>query len=135
MTTVAPRDQNLPPAFAGWFQARGWSPHAHQLEMLAAAREGQSALLIAPTGGGKTLAGFLPSLMDLSDAPRFSLYSLAVAEAEAGAGVLMGHGFLLEPQLSAGTLVPLSSRRHPTGRALVLDRPARARRRRHGMNT
>lgn len=66
------------------------------------------------------------ALPDLSDAPRFSLYSLAVAEAEAGAGVLMGHGFLLEAQLSAGTLVPLSSRRHPTGRALVLDRPARA---------
>ena len=31
---------------------------------------GQSALLVAPTGGGKTLAGFLPSLIDLHAAAR-----------------------------------------------------------------
>lgn len=66
------------------------------------------------------------ALPDLTDAPRFSLYSLAVAEAVAGAGILMGHGFLLEEPLAAGQLVPLSPRRHATGRALVLDRPTRA---------
>ena len=65
-------------------------------------------------------------LPDLSDAPRFSLYSLAVAEAVAGAGVLMAHGFLLEPQLRAGTLVPLFPGKRATGRALMLDRPVRA---------
>ena len=60
----------LPDRFRAWFRARGWQPHGHQLEMLAAAEAGQSALLIAPTGGGKTLAGFLPSLVDLAgDAP------------------------------------------------------------------
>ena len=64
-------------------------------------------------------------LPDLADAPRFSLYSLAAAEAEAGAGILMGHGFLLERQLAEGRLVPLYTRRHPTGRALILDRPKR----------
>jgi ATP-dependent Lhr-like helicase len=56
----------LPEPFAGWFAARGWAPHAHQLAMLDAARDGVSALLIAPTGGGKTLAGFLPGLVDLA---------------------------------------------------------------------
>ncbi|HNR78512.1 MAG TPA: DEAD/DEAH box helicase, partial [Parvularculaceae bacterium] len=45
--------------------ARGWRPRAHQLDCLAAARAGRSHLLIAPTGGGKTLAGFLPSLIEL----------------------------------------------------------------------
>ncbi|WP_419254869.1 ligase-associated DNA damage response DEXH box helicase [Caulobacter sp. ErkDOM-YI] len=61
----------LPPRFQDWFAARGWTARAHQLEMLAKAREGKSALLIAPTGGGKTLAGFLPSLIELSErAPR-----------------------------------------------------------------
>ena len=62
-------DRNQPPLpeiFARWFAGRGWSPRAHQLELLAKARAGRSALLIAPTGGGKTLAGFLPSLVELS---------------------------------------------------------------------
>ena len=42
--------------------------------MLDAARDGAHSLLIAPTGGGKTLAGFLLSLLDL-------------AEREAGSGL------------------------------------------------
>jgi ATP-dependent Lhr-like helicase len=60
----------LPERFAGWFEAQGWSPREHQLEILAHARRGESVLLIAPTGGGKTLAGFLPSLVELSEAGR-----------------------------------------------------------------
>ncbi len=59
--------KNLPAVFADWFAGRGWSPRAHQLQCLDAARAGQSYLLIAPTGGGKTLAGFLPSLIDLHE--------------------------------------------------------------------
>ncbi|CUX82602.1 MAG: ATP-dependent helicase Lhr and Lhr-like helicase Lhr [Roseibaca calidilacus] len=53
--------QTVPPRLAGWFTAQGWQPHRHQLEMLHAPGH---ALLIAPTGGGKTLAGFLPTLAD-----------------------------------------------------------------------
>jgi ATP-dependent Lhr-like helicase len=61
----------LPEPFERWFGSRGWSPRAHQLELLAKARAGRSVLLIAPTGAGKTLAGFLPSLVELSTpAPR-----------------------------------------------------------------
>ncbi len=55
-----------PEPFAGWFARRGWAPREHQLELLAKARAGRSVLLIAPTGAGKTLAGFLPSLVELS---------------------------------------------------------------------
>lgn len=55
----------LPKVFTDWFAARGWSPRAHQLSLLDLAGKGRSALLIAPTGAGKTLAGFLPSLVDL----------------------------------------------------------------------
>jgi ATP-dependent Lhr-like helicase len=61
----------LPPRFASWFAARGWSPRPHQLALLERARLGRSALLIAPTGAGKTLAGFLPSLIDLSSRPKW----------------------------------------------------------------
>src|SRR5947208_7618331 len=55
----------LPENFSRWFASRGWQPRAHQLELLAKARTGRSVLLIAPTGGGKTLAGFLPTLVEL----------------------------------------------------------------------
>ncbi|WP_187278809.1 ligase-associated DNA damage response DEXH box helicase [Methylobacterium sp. WL12] len=57
----------MPPAFAAWFSARGWTPRTHQLELLRIAGAGRSALLVAPTGAGKTLAGFLPSLVALSE--------------------------------------------------------------------
>ncbi|MDE2445179.1 MAG: ligase-associated DNA damage response DEXH box helicase [Alphaproteobacteria bacterium] len=57
----------LPNPFTSWFDARGWRPRPHQLEMLAHGLAGESALLISPTGGGKTLAGFLPSLVQLSE--------------------------------------------------------------------
>src|SRR5215216_1134249 len=57
----------LPEPFACWFASRGWEPRAHQLELLAKARAGRSVLLVAPTGAGKTLAGFLPTLVDLAE--------------------------------------------------------------------
>lgn len=58
---------SLPPVFEAWFARRGWSPRPHQMQCLAAAKTGRSHLLVAPTGGGKTLAGFLPSLIDLHE--------------------------------------------------------------------
>ncbi len=73
----------LPPRFLGWFAGRGWRAHAHQLEMLAADAAGQSALLIAPTGGGKTLAGFLPTLVDLAARTRPGLHTLYVSPLKA----------------------------------------------------
>jgi ATP-dependent Lhr-like helicase len=60
-------DIGLPDLFARWFQGRGWTPRAHQLALIDLSRQGRSALLIAPTGGGKTLAGFLPSLIELTE--------------------------------------------------------------------
>ncbi|MDP4594128.1 MAG: DEAD/DEAH box helicase, partial [Beijerinckiaceae bacterium] len=66
----ADSDHVLPPQFSAWFASRGWQPRAHQLELLEVAQAGASALLIAPTGAGKTLAGFLPSLIDLSQTKR-----------------------------------------------------------------
>ena len=66
--TVLERPAVLPDIFARWFAGRGWTPRAHQIELLTKAQTGRSVLLIAPTGGGKTLAGFLPSLVELSGA-------------------------------------------------------------------
>ena len=67
---IEPASALLPPPFAAWFAAKGWTPRPHQLELLAKARAGRSTLLIAPTGAGKTLAGFLPSLVALHERPK-----------------------------------------------------------------
>nr|WP_244636633.1 ligase-associated DNA damage response DEXH box helicase [Limoniibacter endophyticus] len=56
----------LPERFLRWFAGRGWQPRAHQLDLLSRTQAERSVLLIAPTGAGKTLAGFLPSLTALS---------------------------------------------------------------------
>ncbi len=56
---------DLPPSLQGWFDARGWSMHPHQRAMLDRA-DAPALMLIAPTGGGKTLAGFLPTLAELA---------------------------------------------------------------------
>jgi ATP-dependent Lhr-like helicase len=66
--TILDRPAVLPDVFVRWFASRGWAARAHQLDLLAKAQTGRSVLLIAPTGGGKTLAGFLPSLVELSGA-------------------------------------------------------------------
>ncbi len=73
----------LPPNLAGWFRSRGWTPHDHQLAMVEAAQAGESALLVAPTGGGKTLAGFLPSLIELAERPREGLHTLYISPLKA----------------------------------------------------
>lgn len=50
-----------------WLEGRGWSWFSHQIETLQAAHAGHDVLLCAPTGAGKTLSGFLPSLVDLQE--------------------------------------------------------------------
>ncbi|MET1754039.1 ligase-associated DNA damage response DEXH box helicase [Novosphingobium sp. RD2P27] len=52
----------LPSEIDAWFTARGWRVRRHQFEMHAASEAGLHALLVADTGAGKTLAGFLPTL-------------------------------------------------------------------------
>ncbi|MBL8563130.1 MAG: ligase-associated DNA damage response DEXH box helicase [Gemmobacter sp.] len=72
----------LPLALTDWFSAQGWTLHPHQRAMLD--RAGQPAtLLIAPTGGGKTLAGFLPSLAEIAADPRPGLHTLYISPLKA----------------------------------------------------
>jgi ATP-dependent Lhr-like helicase len=74
---------SLPQILDQWFASRGWRPRRHQLEMLGAADAGAHALLVAPTGAGKTLAGFLPTLCDLILNPVDRLHTLYVSPLKA----------------------------------------------------
>jgi len=68
----------LPAPFTDWFAQRGWTIHPHQQDMLTR-KDAPALLLIAPTGGGKTLAGFLPSLVELADGAHAGLHTLYVS--------------------------------------------------------
>ncbi|MGJ5619348.1 ligase-associated DNA damage response DEXH box helicase [Sulfitobacter sp. MF3-043] len=72
----------LPALFQTWFASKGWSIHAHQLAMLERA-DVPSLLLIAPTGGGKTLSGFLPTLIDLAQREHAGMHTLYISPLKA----------------------------------------------------
>ncbi len=93
----------LPDRFRRWFASRGWSPREHQLALLAKARDDRSALLIAPTGAGKTLAGFLPTLVELSAS------SLSKQEGDKKALVSTGRGIKRSGGLHTLYISPLKA--------------------------
>jgi ATP-dependent helicase Lhr and Lhr-like helicase len=79
----------LPTELAQWFAQRGWRLRRHQAEMLAVAARGKHALLVADTGAGKTLGGFLPTLADFcpsrldGSSPQEGLHTLYVSPLKA----------------------------------------------------
>ena len=107
----------LPPRFDAWFDQRGWRPRAHQLAMVEKARAGRDALLIAPTGGGKTLAGFLPSLIELAERPPANsprgLHTLYISPLKALAVDVERN--LMAPILQMGLPIVAESRTGDTG--------------------
>ena len=114
---AGPASDLLPPRFRDWFAGRGWAPRAHQLAMVEKARLGRDALLIAPTGGGKTLAGFLPSLIELSERPASNsdpgLHTLYISPLKALAVDVERN--LTAPILEMGLPVTAESRTGDTG--------------------
>ena len=82
-------DPAVAPEITAWFASRGWRIRRHQAEMLAASDAGDHALLVADTGAGKTLAGFLPTLADFTptrldgEEPADGLHTLYVSPLKA----------------------------------------------------
>lgn len=89
--------------------------------MLAAAEAEQHALLVAPTGAGKTLAGFLPSIIDLAVNPREGLHSLYISPLKALAVDVQRN--LLTPVAEMGLPIRIETRTGDT----PSDRKARQR--------
>ena len=74
--------RDLPDQIETWFSARGWTIHPHQRDMLERATD-PATLLIAPTGGGKTMAGFLPTLAELAAHGHDGLHTIYVSPLKA----------------------------------------------------
>ncbi len=72
----------FPQVFNEWFARRGWSVHPHQIALLQRASD-TATLLIAPTGGGKTLAGFLPTLVELHQNSDPGLHTIYISPLKA----------------------------------------------------
>ncbi|MGI9370484.1 MAG: DEAD/DEAH box helicase, partial [Ruegeria sp.] len=72
----------IPAPMTDWFTAKGWTVHDHQTELFAKAGN-PATLLIAPTGGGKTMAGFLPTLAELADGTHQGIHTLYVSPLKA----------------------------------------------------
>ncbi|MEM9581246.1 MAG: ligase-associated DNA damage response DEXH box helicase, partial [Pseudomonadota bacterium] len=70
------------PLIQDWFSGQGWTIHPHQRDMIARAAQ-PASLLIAPTGGGKTMAGFLPTLSELAAGTHDGLHTLYVSPLKA----------------------------------------------------
>lgn len=102
----------LPPPLSDWFSSRGWALHPHQLQMLERA-EDPATLLIAPTGGGKTMAGFLPTLADLADHPPPGLHTLYISPLKALAADIRRN--LTGPVTEMGLPIRIEDRTGDTG--------------------
>ncbi|MEZ5911464.1 MAG: ligase-associated DNA damage response DEXH box helicase [Paracoccaceae bacterium] len=97
----------LPPPLARWIAERGWQLHPHQSALLA--RKDEAALLlIAPTGGGKTLAGFLPTLAELGTVPGPGLHTLYISPLKALAADIARN--LRAPVEGAGLAIRIEDR-------------------------
>jgi len=117
----------IPAEIDAWFAARGWRVRRHQAEMLAADDAGRHALLVADTGAGKTLAGFLPTLAAFTPsrlrdaAPPEGLHTLYVSPLKALAHDVQRN--LLAPITEMGLPITVETRSGDT----PSDRKARQR--------
>jgi len=105
---------SLPPNFAAWFNQKGWTIHPHQQDLLDRA-DAPALLLIAPTGGGKTLSGFLPSLIDLSDGDHPGLHTLYISPLKALAADIKRN--LMTPVTEMGLPIRIEDRTGDTSQA------------------
>ena len=108
MPRPTPSTDLLPERFRAWFAARGWQVRPHQLALLEQAAQRRSTLLIAPTGAGKTLAGFLPSLIALDAAPPDGMHTLYISPLKALATDVQRN--LMTPMTEMGLDVKIETR-------------------------
>ncbi|MBA4697319.1 MAG: ligase-associated DNA damage response DEXH box helicase [Legionella sp.] len=98
----------IPSYLLAWFTQKRWRLHSYQKAMFKQFGKRASTLLIAPTGGGKTLASFLPSLVDLQATPRKGLHTLYISPLKALTNDIQNN--LLDPIKQMGLNIEVAVR-------------------------
>lgn len=70
MPPIAKKNVSATDLSTQWMLSRGWTPAAFQLQAWSAFDLGQSGLVNAPTGSGKTYSLLLPLMMQLGSEPK-----------------------------------------------------------------
>ena len=65
--------------FTNWIRNKGWNYYEYQLKVLEAVYKKEDALVISPTGSGKTVAGFLPTIIESDVYKKNVLYTLYIS--------------------------------------------------------
>jgi len=65
--------------FTNWIRNKGWSYYDYQLKVLEAVYKKEDALVVSPTGSGKTVAGFLPTIIESDVYKKNVLYTLYIS--------------------------------------------------------
>lgn len=103
----------VPSYLTQWFAAQQWKLLPHQRAMMDAYEKRESTLLIAPTGTGKTLSGFLPSLIDIHENTCKGLHTLYISPLKALTQDIERN--LMNPIREMGLAVTVESRTGDTG--------------------
>ncbi|RYF63717.1 MAG: DEAD/DEAH box helicase, partial [Comamonadaceae bacterium] len=104
----------MPTPISDWFQTRGWKPFKFQRDVWRAVAAGESGLLHATTGAGKTYAVWLGALLAFAAPPKLRKARAAAVPAEAPAGRRKA----VAPPLTVIWLTPMRALAADTLRAL-----------------
>ena len=116
----------IPLYITRWFEQKNWKIRPYQQEMVKSYFARQAALLMAPTGGGKTLSGFLGPLIDIHENRPKGIHTIYISPLKA-----LTHDIernLLKPVEEMGLKIDIQSRTGDTKQS------ARARMRRKPPN-
>ncbi|HET9822343.1 MAG TPA: ligase-associated DNA damage response DEXH box helicase [Burkholderiaceae bacterium] len=109
-----------------WFASRGWTPFDFQREVWAAMARGESGLLHANTGSGKTYAVWMGALQRMQETVELAGARRLVEGAGAGGGAVRSAGEAKAPALQVLWLTPMRALAADTTRALALPLPEMA---------
>ena len=65
--------------FTKWMNSNKWKYFDYQLKVLKTIEKKKDLLIVSPTGTGKTIAGFLPAIIDITDEKQSKLHTIYIS--------------------------------------------------------